>query len=147
MTKTEGLVALAHRMITDAATRESHARQAWNLAHRARRVLELAAETASRDRWTQLDAPAPGTKGRDKEETFAAACMAACTKYPVSGEPAVYAALLNGVDQAIEVSESLYLAWLDTQERGAPAHLTGERKIGGAPAPGAHRRMPLKEAE
>lgn len=115
-------------------------RAAWDLAHRARRVLEIAAETASRNRWTVLDAPT-GPAPKEPDAVFAAACAAAVIEYPVQGEARVYAALLDAVDAAQAVSERLYQAWLVSQPRDKPLPLPelGVNRIGGPLAAGCSR--------
>lgn len=115
-------------------------RAAFDLAHRARRVLEIAAETASRNRWTVLDAPT-GPAPKEPEAVFAAACAAAVIQYPVQGEARVYAALLDAVDAAQAVSERLYQAWLVSQPRDKPLPLPelGVNRIGGPLAAGCSR--------
>jgi hypothetical protein len=97
----------------------AHARRAFNLAHRARRLLELAAETASRDRWDELLAP-HGPPPKELEACFAAACAKAAIKYPARGEAKVYAALLDAVDTARIVADRLYQRWLETQREKSP---------------------------
>lgn len=111
-------------------------RRAFELAHRARRLLEIAAETASRNRWVTLDAPT-GSVPRELEARFATEC-AAVIKYPVTGEAKVYAALLDAVDTARLVSDQLYEKWLDTQRevQPLPEPEPGINRIGAPLAPG-----------
>lgn len=116
----EKLITLAgSATATGPAGRAAHTRRAFELAHRARRLLEIAAETASRNRWNELNTP-QGAAPKEPEARFAAACAAAVIKYPVYGEPKVYAALLDAVDCARLVSERLYHAWVDTQREVDP---------------------------
>jgi len=96
-----------------------HLRRAFDLAHRARRLLEATAETAARDRWTELAAPS-GPAPKAPEALFAALCAGAAIRYPVDGEAAVYAALLDAIDTARRVSDRLYNDWLGTQRTERP---------------------------
>lgn len=118
---------------------EFHARRAFDLAHRARRLLELAAETASRDRWDELTRPE--REPRDPCARFANACASASIKYPVTGEATVYAALLDAVDTAHIAADELYKAWLATQPRRDPLPVPdgGTNRLGGPLAPGCAR--------
>lgn len=94
---------------------QGHARRAFELAHRARRLCELGAEHASRNRWSVLQAPT--AQPEDTIQRFAQACAAVVIVYPVHGEAAVYASLLTAADCAREVAEELYKAWLETQPK------------------------------
>lgn len=116
-----------------------HARRAFDLAHRARRLLESAAEAASRDRWNELERPAKQPK--ENVARFATACAEACIKYPITGEAKVYAALLDAVDTATLVADELYKAWLKTQPRSKPLPVPdgGVNRLGGPMAPGCAR--------
>ncbi len=110
------------RVLTEGTTpdtRAAHDRRAFDLAHRARRLLELAAETASRDRWGELLAP-HGPQPKAPEAIFATACAQRTIKYPVYGEAKVYAALLDAVDAARIIADRLYQRWLETQRERPP---------------------------
>lgn len=136
------LALLAYSM-TALGTRDKaqHARAAHDLVHRARRLLELAAETASRNRWSVLE-QANGT-AETPEAQYAAACAAAVVQYPVHGEAKVYAALLNAVDAAHAVADKLYDRWKETQRTAdpAPPPEPGVNRIGGPLAPGCSRAI------
>jgi len=84
----------------------------WVLAHQARRMLENAAETASRNRWSVFEAPT-GPAPESPVAQFATACSVAAITYPVHGEAKVYAAILDAVDAATAVAERLYQDALD----------------------------------
>lgn len=115
-------------------------RRAFDLAHRVFRLMELAAETASRERWSMLTGP--GRFAGTRHEFYAARVASSAINYPVHGEAAVYAALLDAVDLAHALSEQLYAEWLKTQRKCAPAPLPepGVNKIGAPLAPGCTRR-------
>lgn len=143
------LVSLALRM-----TREGegglagHARRAFDLAHRARRLCEAAAEAASRDRWTSLDAP--GQPLSEPAARLAHACANTVIKYPVRTEAGVYAALLDAADCAYSVSECLYNAWLRIQPKVAASNKPGcsRDRLGSPPAPGSRWvRLPRPDEE
>ncbi len=116
-------------------------RRAFDLAHRAFRCLELAAETASRDRWSMMVGP-KGPVPRDPERKFAADIAAAAMTYPVRGEAKVYAALLGAVDLAHSLSERLYREWVETQRTSGPVPPPerGVNRTGAPLAPGCSRR-------
>ncbi len=118
-----------------------HARRAFDLAHRAFRRLELAAEAASRDRWDMLQRP-QGRPPSAGEDVFAAEIARAVIRYPVHGEAAVYAALLDAVDLAHLLDEQLYRAWLETERTDPPANMPAEpvNRLGAPLAPGCSRR-------
>ncbi len=118
-------------------------RRAFDLAHRAFRCLELAAETASRERWALMVGPS-GPAPQDMPRRFAADIATASINYPVHGEAKVYAALLGAVDLAHALSERLYREWVDTQRTSDPAPLPerGVNRLGDAMAPGCSRREP-----
>lgn len=97
----------------------AHRRRAFDLAHRARRLLEVTAETASRERWDELQAP-QGTPPSAPEARFATLCAASVIRYPPYGEAAVYAALLDAVDVARRVADQLHREWLATQRTENP---------------------------
>lgn len=136
MNATHALVTQALLVVgTTPKDKATLARSAFELAHRARRLLELAAATASRDRWRELVKP----EGRinDNDAQFALDCSLASIKYPVVGEAKVYAALLDAVDTAKLVSDALYQRWLETQRTEKPApDPQGVRRIGGPIAEG-----------
>lgn len=123
-----------------------HARRAFELAHRARRLCEQAAEHASRNRWTVLQVPA--AVPIDPIQRFAQECAAVVIQYPKHGEAAVYAALLSAADCAREVSDKLYEVWLGTQPKQPPSTTPGPvTKLGGAMAPGCRWNRPPEEDE
>ena len=116
-------------------------RRAFDLAHRAFRCLELAAETASRDRWSMMGGPS-GPAPREPHRRFAADISVAAISYPVNGEAKVYAALLDSVDLAHALSEQLYREWIETQRTSGPLPVPehGTNRLGEAMAPGCSRR-------
>lgn len=119
----------------------ARARRAFDLAHRARRLLEVVAETASRNRLSALPVPKGALPVRP-DARFAAICCMKVIKYPVTGEAKVYAAVLDAVDAAALVSDRLYQAWL-AQVRDAeplPEPEPGISVIGGPLAPGCSWR-------
>lgn len=121
-----------------ARSETKNARQAFELAHHARRLLEAAADTAARDRWAEL--VSSGARMGYDVARYAAACASASIKYPVQGEAKVYAALLDAVDTAHVVSDQLYDAWLQTQPREAPLPVPeGTNRLGAPLAPGCTR--------
>lgn len=108
------LVTQAYQMTSaDITSKEEHARRAFELAHRARRLLENAADTASRNRWPVLERS--GYRPDTRIAQFAQRVANTVIKYPVHGEPKVYAALLDAIDRALIVSQMLYSDWLETQ--------------------------------
>lgn len=128
-----------HGKLVDLAIQEtSSARAAFDLAHRARRLLERAAETASRDRWDEIGA-SPHKALSNPEAAFAAACAGEAIECPVVGEAAVYAALLDAVDTAHIVADRLYDRFLATQRTEQPVPIEGVNRIGAPLAPGCSR--------
>lgn len=111
------LIELARSMTADGGV-EGHARRAFELAHRAWRVCETAAEHASRTRWALLQAP--GIRPADPVQRFAYECAVVRIHYPVLGEAAVYAAMLGAADCAHLVAVETYKAWLDMQPKAPP---------------------------
>lgn len=117
---TPDLVALAKEMTHPGpGTKVDAARRAFLLAHRARRLLENAAEQASRSRWTALESP--GRESRADIERYAQTVASSVIQYPVRGEAKVYAAMLDAVDRATSVAGTLYRAWLDSIPERAEA--------------------------
>jgi len=90
--------------------------RAFTIAHQAKRMLENAAETASRLRWSVLEEPT-GPAPEHAVAQLATACGLAAITYPVHGEAKVYAALLDAVDAASRMSEGLYQDLLDLPAR------------------------------
>jgi len=135
------LIALARELAP------ANPRAAFDLAHRARRLLELAAETASRNRWDRLETPRERLTQPDA--IFAAECANAVIRYPVAGEAAVYAALLDAVDVAHAVSDMLYQDWLATQRTDEPLPLPprGVNRLGGPMAAGCSRAVPAGSSD
>lgn len=122
-------------------------RRTFELAHRAHRRLELVAETASRGRWALLaehrDMPRHSAMDTIPGEMhFAFEIAREAFDYPVRGEAAVYAALLDAVDLAASVSEQLYQQWLKHIRDSKPLPLPepGINKIGAPLASGCCRR-------
>lgn len=112
--KRDPLIDLAYQMTSaEVASKEEHARRAFELAHRARRLLENAADTASRNRWPILERS--GQRPETRIAQYAQRVANATIKYPVHGEPKVYAALLDAIDRALLLSEQIYNDWLATQ--------------------------------
>ena len=140
---------LAYEMTSaEVASKEEHARRAFELAHRARRLLESAAETASRNRWPMLERSKYRPERLDARYAQRVADELLKARYPVRGEAQVYAALLDAVDRLVEVSEALYHEWLGTQPREAPLPVPeGTNRLGGPMAPGCSRAEPLKGEE
>lgn len=147
MTRDNPLIDLAYRMTSaDITSKEEHARRAFELAHHARRLLERAAETASRDRWPILERS--GYQPETQIARYAQRCANAVIKYPVHGEARVYAALLDAVDKALLLSEALYKDWLATQPRVEPLpEASGVNRLGAPLAPGCARTEPRLEDE
>lgn len=139
----EQLITTARTMTasTGPADPAARARRAFDLAHRARRLLEVVAETASRNRISALPVPRGPLPVRP-DARFAATCAMAVIRYPVVGEAKVYASVLDAVDAAALVSDRLYQAWL-AQVRDAeplPEPEPGISVIGGPLAPGCSWR-------
>lgn len=113
--------------------------RAFHLAHRARRMLENAADTAARNRWSVLVQP-EGPAPRDPIARAAVTLAQAAIKYPAHGEAAVYAAMLDAVDAAVVVSDRLHQDLLATQRTQTPVEVEpGVNRLGGPMASGCRR--------
>ena len=113
----ENLERETRRLIGKSTDKKTHARHMFDLAFRARRLLENAAETASRDRWDSL--VSSNNPPASREGHLAVLIGRTVIEYPVVGQPAVYAALLAAADRAVELSESLYRDWLKVRVDGS----------------------------
>lgn len=149
MLERDPLLNLAYEMTSaDVTSRAEHARRAFELAHHARRLIENAAEVASRNRWPILEQSKYRPERRDARYAQRVADAMLKDRYPVRGEPVVYAALLDVVDRLVQLSAQLYAEWLETQPRVEPLPVPeGANRLGEPMAPGCARVIPVRGEE